>query len=242
MFTRIIAAAALSGLLAGLLLTAIQQIEIAPLIRAAEAREAAGAAAQGANEAHAHEAWVPQNGLERLIATTVADIVLATAFALLLGAAMSRRQQTGWRAGLAWGIAGYAVFFVAPALGLAPELPGANSAPLADRQIWWIAAASSSAAGLWLAAFGTKPLTRILGIVLLVAPQTVGAPLPPPGVDSNTGGDGRAFIRATYLANAALWLALGILFGLLSKPGKSPAMADGHRGGDTTGVDARTSR
>ena len=154
MFTRIIAVAAVAGLLVGLLLTAIQQTEIVPLIRAAEAREAAATAAHAANEVHAREAWVPRDGWERLVATMVANIVLATAFALLLGAAMSRRQQSGWRAGLVWAIAGYAVFFVAPALGLAPELPGANSAPLADRQIWWIAAVSSSGAGLWLATFG----------------------------------------------------------------------------------------
>ena len=239
MFTRIITAAAAAGLLGGLLLTAIQQIEIAPLIRAAEAREAAVAAAPAANEVHAHEAWEPQDGRQRLTATIVANIVLATAFALLLGAAMSRRQQYGWRAGLVWGIAGYATFFVAPALGLAPELPGANSAPLVDRQIWWIAAASSSAVGLWLAAFGSKPLSRILGIGLLLAPHAAGAPLPPPGLDLRGGEDERAFIRATYLANAALWLALGVLAGVLSKPGKSPAMTDGHRGRDATGVDAR---
>jgi predicted cobalt transporter CbtA len=53
MFTRIIAVAAAAGLLAGLPLTAIQQIEIAPLIRAAEVREAAVTAAQAANEGHA---------------------------------------------------------------------------------------------------------------------------------------------------------------------------------------------
>jgi predicted cobalt transporter CbtA len=81
-------------------------------------------------------------------------------------------------------------------------------------------------------------LSRILGIVLLVAPQAVGAPLPPPGLDLSTGEDGRAFIRATYLANAALWLALGVLVGWLGKPGKSPAMTDGHRGRVATGIDA----
>ena len=98
----------------------------------------------------------------------------------------------------------------------------------------------STAAGLWLAAFGRRASSRILGIVLLVAPQAVGAPRPPPGFDLSSGEDGRAFIRATYLANAALWLALGVLVGSLGKPGKSPAMANGHRGRDASGVDART--
>ena len=45
MFKRIVAAAALAGAMSGIALTAVQQIEIAPLIRAAEMREAAAAAA-----------------------------------------------------------------------------------------------------------------------------------------------------------------------------------------------------
>jgi predicted cobalt transporter CbtA len=46
----IVAAAALAGLVAGLLLTAVQQIAVAPLIRAAEAREAAHAVAAGTGD------------------------------------------------------------------------------------------------------------------------------------------------------------------------------------------------
>ncbi len=235
MLKRLVAAAALAGAASGMLLTAVQQIQIVPLIRAAEAREVASAP-HIATAAHADQAWAPRDSAERLVSTTVDNIILATAFALLLGAAMSLRQQFGWRAGAVWGIAGYAAFFVAPALGLAPELPGADAAPLADRQVWWIGAAGCSAAGLWLIAFARKPLSRILGVALLIAPHAVGAPLP--AVDASAGEEGRAFIRATYVANAVLWLVLGFLVGWLVKPdGSSGAIR--HR---SSGIDTRPPR
>ena len=63
-----------------------------------------------------------------------------------------------------------------------------------------IAAASCPAVGLWLAVFARTPLARIVGIAPLIAPHGVGAPASP--LDASD--DGRAFIRATYLANAAL--------------------------------------
>ena len=127
MFKRIVSAAALAGVLAGLLLTAIQQIEITPLIREAEVQEEATIAASQSAHEHAstgreQEAWAPRRGWERLLASAVSNTVLATGFALLLVSAMSQQKKTGWRAGLLWGTAGYAVFFVAPSLGLPPEL------------------------------------------------------------------------------------------------------------------------
>ena len=236
MFKRIVAAAALAGFVSGLVLTAVQQIEVAPLIRAAELREAATAGGMRADPG-----WAPRDGIERLAATLVANVVLATGFALLLGAAMSRRGHSGWRVGVLWGIAGYAVCFVAPALGLAPELPGVDSAPLPARQLWWIAAVSSSATGLWLVVFARKPLGRILGVALLLAPHVIGAP-PPPRLDADLGDDGRAFIRATCLANAVLWLVLGPLVAVLGNPGQAAATTDRHRGRGPIDVGSRPPR
>ena len=219
MFKRIVSAAALAGVCAGLLLTAIQQIEIAPLIRKAEVQEEAAIAAspsahEHASTAGAHEAWAPSTGWERLLASAVSNAVLATGFALLLVSAMSRQGKTGWRAGLLWGTAGYAVFFVAPSLGLPPELPGTESAPLRDRTLWWVGTVILSAAGLWLVAFSTKSTIRILGLVLLAAPHAIGAPQPATHGGTNSVELAKDFLRATYFANAVLWLALGGLLGL----------------------------
>jgi cobalt transporter subunit CbtA len=222
MFKRIVFAAALAGVMSGLLLTVIQQIEIVPLIGAAEVRETANLASQAHQYSEANQSWTPHHGWERALATAVSNIILAIAFALLLGSAMSLRRSSGWRAGLVWGIAGYVVFFVAPALGLPPEPPGTDAAPLSDRQLWWVATASCTAAGLWLAVFAGKPLVRVFGLVLLCAPHAIGSPQPQIDDRANIGDLAQEFIRATYLANAALWLSLGGFVGVFGKPGKSP--------------------
>lgn len=200
MFRRIVVAAALAGLISGLLLTIVQQVQVNPLIRQAELLEAA---------AHA--------GPPPLLATVAANIVLATGFALLLGAALSIRGKTGWRVGLLWGAAGFAVFFVAPALGLPPELPGTESAPLSDREVWWGATVAFSAAGLWLAVLDTRPAWRLLGIALLMVPHLLGAPQPAVPGGTASAEMANDFIRATLVANAVLWLALGGLFGAFYK-------------------------
>jgi cobalt transporter subunit CbtA len=218
MFKRVVSAGALAGALSGLLLTVIQQIEIVPLIREAEVREEAAAAASKSSHAHATvnqtpEAWAPSTARERLLATGVSNIVVSTGFALLLGAAISLRGATGWRIGLVYGAAGYAVFFVAPSLGLPPELPGAESAPLREREVWWIATVIASSAGLGLMAFCKKPLLRILGLAMLIAPHAIGAPQPSVHVGIHSAESANDFIRATYLANAAFWMSLGGLLG-----------------------------
>lgn len=214
MLHRLVAAAAIAGIAAGLLLTAIQQIEIAPLIRAAESMEASRIAPAAASIGHA-TGWSPQPGWQRLAATAATNVVLAVGYGLLLGAAMSLRRQSGWRRGLLWGIAGYAVFFVAPALGLPPELPGGLSAPLATRQLWWVATVGASAAGCWLAAFAQRPILRIAGLALTAAPHLIAAPLS----SSEGSADAGLFVGASYLANAALWTTLGAVVGLLAMPG-----------------------
>ena len=130
---RIVSAAALAGALAGLLLTLIQQVQVSQLIIKAEVYEdAAAVASQSAHihssaehEHHEHEDWQPANGVERTLFTALANITLAVGFGLLLGAAICLCGEiNGWRAGLLWGLAGYVVFFVAPSLGLPPEVPG----------------------------------------------------------------------------------------------------------------------
>ena len=200
-------AAAPAGLLAGILLTALQLIEIVALLRAAEAFEPAG---------HGHA--------PSLLATAAANVTLATAFALLILAASSLRGGLDWRRGLLWGVAGYAVFFAAPALGLPPELPGSESAPLHARQIWWLGTVACTAGGLGLGAFGVRSWIRAAGVALLLMPHAIGAP-------ASTGQSGvpadlaRQFFVSTAIVNAAFWLALGALAGIFSAPRATPASA-----------------
>lgn len=218
MLRQIIAAAALAGVTAGLLLTAVQHFAVAPLLRAAEVYEEAAIAASPV-QAHgatapAAPAWSPREGWSRTLATAIANVALATGFALLLAAGMTLRLAAGIRAGLHWGMAGFLVFFVAPSIGLPPELPGSIAAPLHDREIWWVATVAATATGFWLIAFGAKPLYRVLGIIVLCAPHLAGAPSAPEQVSAVPSALAWQFLYATSGVNAALWLVLGGLVGI----------------------------
>jgi len=196
-FVRIVYAAAPAALIAGLLLSAMQLVEIVPLLRKAETFEVGG---------HGHAPFIG--------ATVLANVAIAASFALFVAAAMTLRGDHGWRRGLLWGLAGYAVFFVSPALGLPPELPGTESAPLASRQAWWVAASASSASGLALMVFARNAALRAVGLVLVALPHLIGAPHPAIAAGTVPAELGREFVRATFVANAAFWLALGVLVGL----------------------------
>jgi len=231
MFRRIATAAALAGLVSGLLLTAIQRVSIEPMIRDAELREEAAAAtkqsaAQPA-DAHAHAAWEPANAAERLFATAAANIVIATGFALLVAAAMTLRGAEGWRAGAIYGLAGFAALFVAPSLGLPPELPGSAAAALDARQLWWAGTALATGAGLAIAAFCTSPLLRVLGVALLIAPHAIGAPHLAEPSSIHSAEAARRFVGSTYAANAVLWLVIGAMVGAWLKPRRSALASHG---------------
>ena len=232
-FKRIAAAVLVSGVLAGVLLTAVQQVQVAKIILQAEVYEEAAQAATAAaghdhsaeasgthTHEHAHDAdaWEPANGVERTGYTVLANISMAIGFALFLAAAICvSGRQTGWRSGLLWGAAGYLVFFVAPSLGLPPEVPGTQAAPLHDRQLWWLLAAGSTALGLGVFVYARHRLLKLLGLLLLLVPHLVGAPQPEVHASAAPESLALAFIQATAIANAVFWLALGALTGFFYK-------------------------
>ncbi|HHI93547.1 MAG TPA: cobalt transporter [Gammaproteobacteria bacterium] len=222
--------AALSSLLAGVLLTLIQQFQVIPAIIEAESYEQSSAIEQGASEnghAHAHgesdhthddSAWAPEEGLQRTLFTAGANIVIALGFALLIGAATALKGVTlNWRTGLLWGLAGYAVFFVAPSLGLHPELPGTEAADLQLRQYWWLATIACSAVGLALLVFSPRVALKVLGVLLILAPHIVGAPLPDVHSALAPADLIQRFIIATIISNAVFWLALGGFYGFFQQ-------------------------
>ena len=225
-FKQTVAAAALAGILAGLLLTLVQQAQVVPLILEAEAYEQAVETANGTQTStplklehqHEHGGWQPENGWERNLFTAAANIVVALGFALLLGAAAAQRgAKLDWRSGLLWGLGGYAVFFVAPSLGLPPEVPGAQVAELAHRQLWWAATSIFTAGGLAFIVFSSRRAAKILGVALLIVPHVVGAPQPDVHGGVAPAAVAQAFVIATFIANAVFWLGLGGLFGFFHR-------------------------
>jgi cobalt transporter subunit CbtA len=120
------------------------------------------------------------SAFQRNALTGLFSILVYTAYALILvagfGLAMAFGRRIGASEGLFWGIAGFAAFQLAPALGLAPELPGTPAADLAARQVWWWGTVLSTATGIALMAFGRGVLHAGLGVALLAAPHLIGAP------------------------------------------------------------------
>lgn len=238
LFRRIVLYALLVGAVAGLLLTVAQSWQVVPIIKNAERfeggavsvvpqEEAAPAMAHDhANGGHDHseDGWAPSDGVERTAYTLLANVLIATGLGLIMLAAMAASlksdstKQPNWRHGLLWGAAGYLVFFLAPALGLPPEIPGQVAAPLDARQAWWFLAVMCAAAGLTGAAFGKSPW-RWAFLGLLAIPYLYGAPEGPtnmfpdqsPAAVAALEELSRQFIGATAIANGVFWLAIGLV-------------------------------
>ncbi|MFA7894132.1 CbtA family protein [Pseudomonas putida] len=216
MITHIARTAGFSGLLAALLLTVLQSLWVSPLILQAETYEASAPAhshGQGAEAAHEHsdEAWSPDEGWQRTLSTTGGNLVVAVGFALILAGLYSLRQPRSTASGAAWGLAGFAVFCLAPTLGLPPELPGTAAADLAQRQVWWAGAAGATAVGLALLVFARHWALKGVGVIVLVVPHVIGAPQPEVHESLAPAALEAQFQLASWLTNAAFWLALGLI-------------------------------
>jgi cobalt transporter subunit CbtA len=226
-FRNVVFVAALAGLVSGVVLTALQAFATDPLILQAEIYENAGgghdhaatdpaASPEIAAPAHEHdaEAWAPADGLERIGYNVLANLVSGIGFALILVAVSELAGGIGsWRQGLFWGLAGFAVFTLAPGLGLPPELPAMPAADLLPRQIWWLATVAATAAGLALIAFRRSPVLAMVGVALIVAPHIVGAPQPASFETSIPEELHHKFVVAATMTSLVFWVVLGATAG-----------------------------
>ncbi|MCO6177521.1 CbtA family protein [Ciceribacter sp. RN22] len=238
LFRSLVFVSALVGLIVGVVISLVQYVGTEPLIFAAEVYETAAPAASdlGGHDGHDHgtaagmetaapqashehehaaDAWAPADGFERHFATLVANVLTATGFALVLNGLMqATRQPAGWRTGLAWGLCGFAAVMLAPTLGLHPELPGTPAAPLAERQVWWIATAVATAGGIALLYFKRTPWAAAVALVLIALPHVVGAPVAPEGEAALAPEAlSRRFVVIATLTSLVFWALLGGLSG-----------------------------
>lgn len=178
--------------------------------------EPGGEAAHDHDDGHAHDG---DGGVPRDLLTVAFYMLLQVAYGLLLvaGFAVARMfgHQVTAREGLLWGIAGFAAVQLAPAMGLAPELPGSVAADLADRQIWWWGTVLATAAGLAAIGYGRRLALVALGAGLIALPHLIGAPLPegfhgvaPPEVAA-------AFAARVLGVGLTVWAVLGWTAGRL---------------------------
>jgi cobalt transporter subunit CbtA len=248
MFRAIFLSAGVAGLLAALALTLLQSVWITPLILQAETYENGAAAAPAphdhdpdhhdhavettaapAHDDHDHEhgdGWAPADGVERTFFTLVSNVVMGFAYAMMLTGIYTLWQQPQNTAqGLLFGLAGFAVFFAAPGLGLPPELPGTAAADLGQRQMWWIGTASTTAVGLALLFVQKNSWLRALGIAVLLIPHVVGAPHPAIEGSLAPATLQQHFRIATAVGNAVFWLVLGAVSAVAIRKFSGPQTA-----------------
>ena len=224
-FRNIVFIAALAGLVAGLAMTVMQYAGTVPLILKAETFETAESThdhdaapnAAATSQLHDHgEGWAPENGFERSAYTALANIVTAIGFALLLVAASEiAGGMTGWRQGIFWGLAGFAVFTLAPGVGLPPELPAMPAAELDQRQVWWIATAVATGIGLALLVFKQSLPLAILAVALIIVPHLVGAPKPDSFETPVPTVLAHDFVVMVFVISLVFWVVLGGTVGFL---------------------------
>lgn len=222
-FRNLILSAFVIAILAGLIFSAYQSFFITPIILNSEVYEVLGPAG------YQIESWSPEDGIERHSWSFVTNFLLCFAYALILLSVMTFKSNITTVKGLFWGIAAYLIVFVAPALGLPPEIPGMEAAYLEGRQAWWIVTLIFTAVALWMIVF-LELFYKVIGVVLVTVPHIFGAPQPENHGFANT--DPQAvealttlwhqFIIQTSIANALLWLVIGISAGFFIKKYISP--------------------
>ncbi len=218
-FRNLVLCAFFVAIVAGLFFSAYQAAFITPIIINSEVYEISEPAVSSQVEV-----WAPEDGLERHSWSFATNFLLCFAYALILLSTMTAKTSVNAVKGLFWGGAAYLSIFVAPALGLPPEIPGMEAAYLEGRQTWWVLTVILTVFSLWLIAF-QSPLNKGIGVILILIPHLIGAPQPENHGFVNT--DPKAvealislwhdFILQTCMANALLWLVIGGLSGYLVK-------------------------
>ncbi len=234
-------AACISGLIAGTILTCLQSAKVFSLIYKAEEfengefihyksspQEKLSSKTQedhqvnhkgspSAVHEHEEDAWAPKDGIQRWLFTLLANTSLATGWSFLLCSVLLFVQRINLKTGVLLGVLGYLTFFVAPSLGLSPELPGTEAASLDRRQAWWVFTVLATGGAFCLLFFSKNYFAKSFAVLLLILPHVIGAPHPE--VHGGTAPDAmlKAFILATFITNGVFWLILGSTNSLIFK-------------------------
>lgn len=226
MFRNLFFAAVLAALCAGLVMSAVQHFRVTPLILHAETFEGTGHTHAEGTPAHTHEGeetaatveeWAPQDGFERTLYTVLANLLAAAGFALVIGAvSLFAGIPITFANGALWGLGGFVVFSLAPAYGLAPELPGMPAAEVFPRQLWWTGTVLATGTAILLLVKTRAAWAIAAAIVLVALPHIIGAPAAP-DQPSAVPAHLAAEFAATALGTAAIfWIVLGTVFGRLN--------------------------
>ena len=235
MLHRVLAVALAAGLLVGLAVAVLQHFVTTPLILAAEVYEDAEPAApvvasqsgHGAPE-HSHGAaaapptgaqeaeWKPADGLARTAFTGLATVATAMGFSLILLAGMlAAGDDIAARTALGWAAAAFVATGLAPAVGLAPTLPGSELGPLLARQAWWVGTALATGASLWMFVRAKSMVLKLAGVPLLLLPHILGAPISIAKASKVPAELAASFASASLMVQAVLWILCGLAVGVI---------------------------
>ncbi len=166
-------------------------------------------------------------GFKRWLLTAAANGLVGVAFAMILFGCMEVRARfrrpakeaqdssapRGFPVGLAWGLAGFAVFAAAPAMaGLAAQSPGVTLAGFETRQLWWFFVAGLTALGLFYTVFAERPWLKWLGLGVMAMPLIIGGPEPVLMQESSLPPQYAAEFAGRSLGSSAVfWCVIGLL-------------------------------
>ena len=235
MIQRVLLAAIAAGIAAGVFVTLVQHWKVMPLISHAELYEYTDGSATHnhslsdleeailaeenkqaeltTNTEEEDESW-PADGLERTLYTTGSNVVTGVGLALLLCACIVLRgEKIDVKTGILWGLAGFVAFSFAPAIGLAPEVPGTEAAWLDERQNWFYITVVASALALALMIFGKSWAVKAPGIILIMVPHIIGAPHPDEYAGTAPAPLAAEFAVHSLFASLCFWLVMGAVVG-----------------------------
>ena len=213
MFQRILICALLSGAGAGLITGILQWFFIQPILLHAELYESG--MAQHFNTQIGSSAIAPARHLDvmRDSLSLIFSMIIYFGYALVLIPLMitTSKAQPSTVQGVLWGLAGYAIVLLAPAFGLAPELPGVAAADVTQRQLWWLGTVTLSAISIALIIFGKHTILKAIAIPLILAPHLLGAPHPDLFIGSAPPELAALFVTRVLGVGLVSWLTLGVM-------------------------------
>jgi cobalt transporter subunit CbtA len=221
-FSRIIFNGMLVGIVSGLILSVIQTYELTNIIYEAESYEVVENH-DHSTHSHDEESWAPEDGIERIAYTFLSNILAAMGLSIVMLSLMSLLQQQrittlSFSKGFAWGLAGFLAFFIAPGIGLPPEIPGVQAALVEHRQAWWLLTVVCASFGIGVLAFASFKY-KILGVLTLLLPYVIRAPHisgpefshPDPAAVEQLIHLHERFIIISGVCNFIFWIVLGVM-------------------------------
>lgn len=185
MLTGGLIAGCATGIVAGALHFAFLQDIIlqAELYESGDLVHFAGAdpdADHGSGEAHEHADEGETGSFTRNALTLLFACLIYSGYGLVMAAVFQAVRGRGREItpvqGVLWGLAGFAVFQMAPSMGLSPNLPGTVSENIDLRQYWWFGTMAATGIGLALIFLRPTVVKIALGLVLIAIPHVIGAP------------------------------------------------------------------